>query len=345
MRWKGCAMADIGAMRAAVLAQGRVVRVLLAAHDGSSPREAGAGMLVWREGQSGTIGGGALEWAALARAREMLAGGPEVRLERVPLGPGLGQCCGGAVTLVSEIWDAARLDALAGRQVFARPVAPGAGEAPLAVRRIMAAARAGGRLPKGPALAGGWLVEPLSVPRREVWLWGAGHVGRALAEVLAPLPELRLTWIDTAPARFPDIIPEGVTVLHSPAPQDLVAHAPRGAWHLIVTFSHALDLELCHRLLRHGFGEAGLIGSATKWARFRSRLAVLGHMPAQIARIRCPIGDTALGKHPQAIALGVAVQLLRLNKETRGEVADDGRNGRTPAAGGPDPGLAGGDRQ
>ncbi|MFN4098586.1 MAG: XdhC family protein, partial [Pararhodobacter sp.] len=82
------------------------------------------------------------------------------------------------------------------------------------------------------------------------------------------------------------------------------------AEHLILTFSHALDLDLCHRLLTHGFSACGLIGSASKAARFRSRLSALGHDPATIARIRCPIGDPAFGKHPQAIAISVAADLL-----------------------------------
>ena len=78
----------------------------------------------------------------------------------------------------------------------------------------------------------------------------------------------------------------------------------------MLTYSHALDLDLCHRLLAHGFARAGVIGSATKWARFRSRLAALGHAPDAIARIDCPIGDPSLGKHPQAIAIGVAQAVL-----------------------------------
>ena len=94
-------------------------------------------------------------------------------------------------------------------------------------------------------------------------------------------------------------------------PAALVAEAPVGAEHYILTFSHALDLELCHRLLAHGFAACGLIGSATKRARFRTRLAALGHGAGEIARIECPIGDPSLGKHPQAIAVGVAMAFLR----------------------------------
>ncbi|MES2143594.1 MAG: xanthine dehydrogenase accessory protein XdhC, partial [Pseudomonadota bacterium] len=146
--------------------------------------------------------------------------------------------------------------------------------------------------------------------QRQVWVWGAGHVGRALVAVLAPLPGMAITWVDVAAERFPEVAPEGVTVVPAANPGLLVAHAPKQAEHLVLTYSHALDLDLCHRLLGHGFARCGLIGSATKWARFRSRLAALGHPVASIARIDCPIGDPGLGKHPQAIAIGVAAEFL-----------------------------------
>ncbi len=102
-----------------------------------------------------------------------------------------------------------------------------------------------------------------------------------------------------------------MTVVPAADPAVLADHAPAGAEHLVLTYSHALDLELCHRLLRRGFAACGLIGSATKWARFRARLAALGHEAAAVSRIRCPIGEPGLGKHPQAIALGVAAEMLR----------------------------------
>ncbi|TNF62837.1 MAG: xanthine dehydrogenase accessory protein XdhC, partial [Rhodobacteraceae bacterium] len=180
---------------------------------------------------------------------------------------------------------------------------------PLAVARVLAQARNASAAP-GARLVEGWMIEPVARPGRAVWIWGAGHVGRALVDVLSPLPDLALTWIDTAPERFPDAIPEGVTMLPAADPVRLVPHAPRQAEHLVLTYSHALDLALCHALLGHGFAFAGLIGSATKWARFRSRLAALGHAPQDIARITCPIGAPALGKHPHAIAIGVAAGLL-----------------------------------
>lgn len=291
---------DLAALRAAVATHGRVVRVLVADTKGSVPREAGASMLVWAGGQSGTIGGGALEWDAATATTD--------GLRRIPLGPDLGQCCGGAVTLATEVFDTealARLDARVTDGHALRPIGP----APetLAVTRLAARLRRGATLDR-PLLVDGWLAEPVTTPTQSLWIYGAGHVGRALTDVIAPLPGWQITWLDTAPERFPATT---VATRAHPAPQTQVADAPSGAHHLILTYSHALDLELCHRLLAHGFASCGLIGSKTKWARFRSRLAALGHAPAAIDRIVCPIGDPSLGKHPQAIALGVASALLR----------------------------------
>jgi xanthine dehydrogenase accessory factor len=313
---------DLTTLRRALAAHGRVARVVIAGVEGSSPREVGASMLVWAEGQSGTIGGGALEFEAAAKARVMLespptpslphGGGREAPLvERVALGPSLGQCCGGAVVLWTEVFEAVP-EAMAG------VVARGQGEMPLAVKRILAAARGQGVRP-APGLVAGWLLEPVAEADRQVWVWGAGHVGRALVNVLAPLPGIAVTWVDVGPERFPEVVPEGVTVVPASDPALVADHAPAGAEHLVLTFSHALDLELCHRLLTRGFRSCGLIGSATKWARFRSRLRALGHAAAEVGRIRCPIGDPSLGKHPQAIAVGVAAELLRAEARAAGE--------------------------
>jgi len=296
---------DLDRLRAAVAQHGRVARVVVAAIRGSSPREVGAAMLVWDGGQSGTIGGGTLEFEAAEIAREQ---GEPSRLSHHALGPDLGQCCGGAVTLLTEVYDDVALKSLRG-EVIARS-AQAAAERPVSVERLLNRARAQGIAPE-PQLLDGWMIEPVHKPARPIWIWGAGHVGRALVDVLAPMPDMGVTWVDTGPQRFPDDVPEGVTVVPAASPADLVRHAPGNAEHLIVTYSHALDLELCHRLLGHGFAFAGLIGSATKWARFRSRLAALGHAPARITDITCPIGDPGLGKHPQMIAVGVAAALLR----------------------------------
>ncbi len=236
----------------------RGIRVTVLSTRGSAPREAGAQMLVTADGIDGTIGGGALEWEAMAQARRMLEAGEAEAERAMSLGPGLGQCCGGAVTLRFEATDG--------------------------------------------------LEERTGAP---LWIWGAGHVGRALVQVTAPMPVVSLTWVDTAAERFPGTIPARVTRLVAADPPRMMPHAPEDAHHLIVTYSHDIDLALCDAALRRGFAGCGLIGSATKWARFRSRLAKMGHGDAEISRIDCPIGDPALGKHPQAIAVGVAARLLR----------------------------------
>ena len=283
-------------------AHGPFTRVVVARAQGSTPREEGAAMLVWPDRIAGTIGGGALELSAIAAARAGRSG-----FEAVPLGPAMGQCCGGAVTLGYEAWDSARIAQVQG-DWHARAL--GRAEAmPLAVTRALARARDRGAVP--PMMIEGWLIERVAPPPLPLWIWGAGHVGRALVNVMQPLPDLAIHWADSHAERFPDAIPEGVTPLIAENPATLVSLAPRHAHHLVLTYSHALDLDLCHRLLSHGFGALGLIGSTTKWARFRKRLAALGHTDAQILRIACPIGDPSLGKHPQAIALSVASALVR----------------------------------
>ena len=288
---------DLPALAAAVARHGAVTRILVLRAAGSVPRGPGTAMLVSADTTEGTIGGGALEHDAIARARGVLATG-EAALETIPLGPALGQCCGGAVTLLWERFDAATLP-------HALPhVRPAPGRSP--------AGPAPRHLPPGtaPQHRDGWIAEaaPALPP---LWVWGAGHVGRALVHTLAPLEAWTITWVDLDPDRFPPDMPRGVTPVPTPDPAALAAHAPPEADHLILTRSHALDLALCHALLGRGFASCGLIGSATKRARFRSRLQALGHAPGAIAAIACPIGDPALGKHPQAIAIGVAAALLK----------------------------------
>lgn len=322
---------DLAAMKRLAAAHGAVVRVVVAEVAGSAPREAGAAMTLWATGQEGTIGGGALEYEAAARARALLScGAGGAKYQRLPLGPALGQCCGGAVGLLTEVWDEAALASLEDVLVV-RPLPGKPGEMPLAVHRLLAKARGEGAMPQARILQG-WFVEPMAQTEREIWIWGAGHVGRALVEVLRPLPGVRVTWVDVAQDRF-CAIPDGVVQRIAANPADLVAEAPGSAEHLVATFSHALDLEICHRLLGRGFARLGLIGSATKWARFRSRLLALGHKKEAIETITCPIGDPTLGKHPQAIAIGVAARILKMTGDKAGEcgagqsVAQGGRAG------------------
>ncbi|MAM63111.1 xanthine dehydrogenase accessory protein XdhC [Maritimibacter sp. UBA3975] len=296
---------DRSALAARIAAHGPMVRVVVAEVAGSAPREVGASITVWEDGQDGTIGGGTLEYEAAATAREMLRAGTDKITRSVALGPDMGQCCGGRVRLLWERFSEATLP---DGPIHARPT--GKAEPTLTVQRILARSRDRGDQP-GPMLMDGWMIEPLTARPAPVWIWGAGHVGRALVSALSALPDITITWIDTAPERFPDDIPEGITALPAPDIAAATRFAPPDAHHIVLTYSHALDQAICDGLLARGFASAGVIGSATKWARFRKRLQQSGHTCAEIDRIRCPIGDKSLGKHPAAIALGVAADIVK----------------------------------
>lgn len=306
-------MIDLSALSDAIEAHGRMARIVIASHKGSTPRETGTSMLVGAGFQRGTIGGGRLEYQATARACAMLDDGPATKVSRQPLGSALGQCCGGSVTLVTEIWDIARyrveVDAaeweFAG--LFVRRV-EGTAALPDRMRRKLADASNRSRdVPT--QLTDGWLIEQVWRDRQPVFIYGAGHIGNALAQVLVPLPNFDVHLADVRESLFQGLA-DTVRCSWEVPPYEVMKSAPPEAAHFIMTPDHDHDLDLCHRVLGQRFGYAGLIGSATKWARFRKRLRDLGHSQAQIDQIECPIGDPALGKHPQAIAVGVAARLL-----------------------------------
>jgi xanthine dehydrogenase accessory factor len=307
-----------------------IVRIVLATVRGSAPREAGVSMLVAPRALEGTIGGGQLEWEAVAAARALLeeAAGP-ARLQRIVLGADRGQCCGGVVDVWMErytraelaLLETARLAAQRGAVVLCsmightgmeRRLVCSQGdnrEASLLLRTPRAQALP--RLQHGPRGEVA-LLERLDDPLPPLWLYGAGHVGQALARILMELP-LSLTWIDSRAAQFPAQIPDSVRVLPSTDPVESVATAPSGTRFLVMTHSHPLDYALCRAILGRGdFAWAGLIGSLSKAARFRSRLARNGVAAEAIARLVCPIGIGGIAsKWPAAIAVGVATQIMQ----------------------------------
>ncbi|NUH66523.1 xanthine dehydrogenase accessory protein XdhC [Sulfitobacter sp. S0837] len=240
------------------------IYVEITATRGSAPRDAGTAMKVTADNIEGTIGGGALEHKAIAHARHLLAKGQREDSQTIPLGPGLGQCCGGAVSL----------------HYTATP-RPLDNSAPLPIDTELKS----------------------NVP---LWLWGAGHVGRAVVAACPPAA-FDVTWIDSAPDRFPTDVPEHVTVTPAAEMPRLAAHAPQDAHHLIFTYSHDIDLALCAALLRRGAASIGLIGSDTKKARFSRRLSNMGLDPSGII---CPIGEKSLGKLPAQIAHGTLTALI-----------------------------------
>ena len=263
--------ADLHAVAAGWLAAGPagvVVEVVKTA--GSVPREAGTRMLVSATQAIGTIGGGHLELMAIANARTLLAQVPgfEPVDRHYPLGPALGQCCGGAVTLR-----------------FAR--------------LAHAAVRA-------------W---PLAAPRFLLQLYGAGHVGRAIVQLLAGIP-CRVQWIDEREDEFPadaTLPPHIEKVCVAPVEAE-VDIAPANACYLVLTHRHDLDMRIAEAILRRGdFRYLGLIGSRTKRARFLHRYEERGIPAATLGRMTCPIGVPGIeGKEPEVIAVAVVAQLLQL---------------------------------
>lgn len=243
--------------------------IVVAVHGarGSVPRPDGTRMLVSAAEVAGTIGGGHLEWLAIDEARAMLSRGDAAARERViALGPTLGQCCGGALTLVSQ---------------------------PLTAD-VMAA----------------W---PAPAPRFHLQLYGAGHVGRAIVRLLEDI-DGRVQWIDEREAEFPaePSAPHIERLCVEPVEAE-VRRAPPGAFYLVLTHSHDLDLRITEAILRRGdFGYLGLIGSATKRAKFLRRYEDRGVAADALARLTCPIGVPGIaGKEPAVIAVGVVAQLLQ----------------------------------
>ncbi len=159
-------------------------------------------------------------------------------------------------------------------------------------------------------------VQRLRAHHPPVALFGGGHVGRALIQVLAPLP-YAITWIDSRDEIFPHPLPAHVQTEHSDPVQSAVEDLAPGSQVLIMSFSHAEDLEVVAACLRRqrlhqDLPYVGLIGSATKWATFRHRLESRGFTQAELDRITCPIGIAGIaGKEPEVIAVAVAAQLLQ----------------------------------
>jgi xanthine dehydrogenase accessory factor len=144
-----------------------------------------------------------------------------------------------------------------------------------------------------------------------LWLFGAGHVGRAVANAVAPLG-FAITWIDGRAGYFPDDVPAGVKTMSLAMPELAVDEAPEHSVFLVMTHSHPLDEAICEAVLRRDdFDYLGLIGSRTKRARFRKRLKAKDIPPERLARLTCPIGLPGItSKEPAAIATSVAADLL-----------------------------------
>ncbi|MBV8754938.1 MAG: xanthine dehydrogenase accessory protein XdhC [Hyphomicrobiales bacterium] len=301
-----------------IAAHGAAALVTLADVRGSSPRERGARMVVRPDGSfTGTIGGGTLEWMALAEAQALLARpqAGSVRRLKKSLGPDLGQCCGGRVTVLIERFGAEDRDAvaaLAAAESAGLLVTVTAGEGERLMRRQAAA---GDRIPERSGaylrLPDGRLVERFGAASTPLYLFGAGHVGRSLVLALAPLP-FAVIWVDPRPGAIPEQVPSNVTCFTDNDPIRFIDRAPAGAFIAVMTHSHALDLDIVIAALKaNRFPYVGLIGSSTKRARFVAAMNKMGIAAEAIGRLVCPIGVTEIrDKAPAAIAAATAAQLL-----------------------------------
>ena len=257
--------------------------VLVRVHstEGSAPRDAGAWMAVFTDSLLGTIGGGHLEHQAIERARELLALQPSKT----------GSEQGAAAPELMRMALGPSLGQCCGGVVH------------LSLQRVNAQDAA-------------TLREQLDTQRMPVALFGGGHVGHALAELLARLP-VALHWIDSREGIFPDALPAHVVCEHSEPVQGAVASLAPGSRVLIMSFSHAEDLDvlalcLTRQRQRGDLPYIGLIGSQTKWATFRHRLEARGFSAEELAHVTCPIGVPGIeGKEPEVIAVAVAAQLLQ----------------------------------
>lgn len=294
-------MAEWTTQARAALQQGPAALVTILATEGSAPRGPGARMIVTESGLSGTVGGGALEHQALEQARALLAHQPgSWRIQDYPLGPLLGQCCGGRVRLLVE-------------RLAEVPEGADAYEVRLGetLRRRVSGARPATLPARGPRPeAGASFVEPAEGDRLPVLMFGAGHVGKAIAARAEGLP-LHLAWHDSRPeaAETP-----GVALADEEALVACAGSAGADTAVVILTHDHGLDYRLTAAALASPARYVGLIGSETKRARFLSRLEKdgIGH-----ARLTCPIGLPGLkGKEPETIAIATLAQLLTLRSGT-----------------------------
>ncbi len=265
------------ALRQALAAGTPAVLVSVTGAQGSTPREVGAAMLVTAERIAGTIGGGELEWRMIAKARAMITDGEERAAIELPLGPELGQCCGGRVALALEAGDREMLDRLAAREAAEKENWPAA------------------------------------------LIFGAGHVGRALANSLSPLP-FALRVIDTRLDALAGL-PANVYTINSALPEAQVRDAPPASAFVIVTHSHGLDFTITDAALARGDAAyVGMIGSRSKRMQFERWFVEQGGDKDMLDRLVMPIGGTVKDKRPAVIAASVAAELVgHLLGESAGE--------------------------
>lgn len=290
--------------------EGQVILATLGPSKGSTPRGSGTKMLIGRDDVRGTIGGGNLEFMVTQQARKMLAD-EEVSLlyQHYALGPLLSQCCGGATNVLLEKLGPEYLPLLCLVMTATEDKTPYG-----LISRIT-----------GPEISKKFVTirsekdcddeiyEWNSNDALPIMMFGAGHVGKAMAATLGRL-NFEVTWLDDRAEMFPELIADNVEKIITDTPVDFVVKAPANSIFLIFTYSHQLDYELSQAILkRDDFRFCGMIGSRTKRVRFEKYFLKNGGTETKLENFTCPIGlDDIKGKEPDVIALSVAAQLLKL---------------------------------
>jgi xanthine dehydrogenase accessory factor len=309
----------------------RAVLVTVAGIRGSAPREVGAKMIVTADSTIGTIGGGQLEYQCARLACEMLGDDETPSLRKFPLGSTMGQCCGGVVDILFEPF-ATRLPAwlrdlraLHGQRepavvvthlrgdvgkcvITARDVF---GDSESAAPEIIASARDGLESGRTAHRIDDWFFEDIVGSDLNIAVFGAGHVGSAVVRALSAL-DCNVRWIDSRRNIFRSV-PANVRSIESADPALEVAAMPPQSCYLVMTHSHAIDFDICDRILRRGdFTYCGLIGSLSKRRRFEKRLTAQGMQERDLERLVCPIGvDGITGKKPAEIAVSASAEVLQ----------------------------------
>ena len=327
-----------------------VVVVTVAGIRGSAPREVGARMIVTATETFGTIGGGQLEYQCTRLACEMLGADAAPVLRKFPLGSSMGQCCGGVVdvlfeSMASDLVGWLRdLRALHGQREPAvvctnlsvpqgKCVITAAGQFHVddagATTAVIAAARERLAERRSAERIGDWFYELVVGSDFNIAVFGAGHVGSAVVQSLSAL-DCNIRWVDNRRNIFRNT-PPNVRTIESDEPALEVAAMPPASCYLVMTHSHALDFEICNRILRRAdVAYCGLIGSLSKRRRFEKRYRSQGMEPHTLERLVCPIGVAGItGKKPAEIAVAAAADVLRAHEKVRGssniEYADNVR--------------------
>ncbi len=296
-----------------------ICRVVVADTKGSSPRSAGAEMFVTCDQIWQSIGGGQLEFEAISIARNQFKKAEKTGFYRhwqsFALGPNLGQCCGGHVTLLFEVF----LPQIKAELPDAEQVRQKGCVHHKDATKICSAAELPVTIASQDKQTGS-LFTPACRPVHALYLYGAGHVGRQVMAATALL-ELERCWIDTEKARFPEQTSSDIQIIPAKNMAIIARHAPQHAIHIVMSYAHHLDEEIVHAVLQQdNFYRLGLIGSRTKAQRFKKALLKRGIREEQLAKLICPIGLPDIqDKSPGHVGLAVAGQIAVWLEQSYGQ--------------------------